>query len=165
MFDPTAFDNLKVIIEGAMYDRDLAGELMVIDRNDWLNVAKLSRSYNITIQRTKKARVSAKLRLHAGLTELAAELIHSEESGVFIQIDFQVGQQPDDVDVLEILKGIWGHDRKYVTTTVSEGQPPSRNAVTYSIHFERIIYEDQVDDLLEMVEFVLLTLTQLEKEA
>lgn len=36
MFDPTAFDNMKVVIEGAIYDLDLDGEISIIDRNDLL---------------------------------------------------------------------------------------------------------------------------------
>ena len=40
MFDPTAYDNLKVILEGAVYDLDLSGELKIIERNDIVDLAK-----------------------------------------------------------------------------------------------------------------------------
>jgi len=47
MFDPTIFDNLKVVLEGLVYDHDLAGRIMITDRSDWIDLAKLSRSFRI----------------------------------------------------------------------------------------------------------------------
>jgi hypothetical protein len=32
MFDPTAYDNKKVVTEGAAYDLDLEGQIRVVDR-------------------------------------------------------------------------------------------------------------------------------------
>lgn len=49
MFDPTAFDNLKVIVEGAVYDFDLHGDILVTDRKDMMDLASLSRIYHIFI--------------------------------------------------------------------------------------------------------------------
>ena len=43
MFDPTAYENMRVVLEGIFYDKDLSGEILVIDRNDIVNTAKLSR--------------------------------------------------------------------------------------------------------------------------
>lgn len=48
MFDPTAFDNLKVIVEGAVYDFDLHGDILVTDRKDMMDLASLSRIYHIS---------------------------------------------------------------------------------------------------------------------
>ena len=50
MFDPTAFENIKVVLEGAVYDLDLNGEIIIIDRNDLINTAKLSRKYELSFQ-------------------------------------------------------------------------------------------------------------------
>ncbi len=54
MFDPTAFDNLKVIVEGAVYDFDLHGDILVTDRkdNDGSCFIKSYISYLISINRT-----------------------------------------------------------------------------------------------------------------
>jgi hypothetical protein len=41
MFDPTAFDNMKVVLEGALYDLDIMGEIIITDRNDLFNTAKM----------------------------------------------------------------------------------------------------------------------------
>lgn len=53
MFDPTAFDNLKVIVEGAVYDFDLHGDILVTDRKDMMDLASLSRIYHISFQLTE----------------------------------------------------------------------------------------------------------------
>jgi IS4 transposase len=47
MFDPTAFDNMKVIIEGLLYDKDLDGEYEITDRNDFVNLSKMDRLFSI----------------------------------------------------------------------------------------------------------------------
>ncbi len=56
MFDPTAFDNLKVIVEGAVYDFDLHGDILVTDRKDMMDLASLSRIYHISFQLTEPFR-------------------------------------------------------------------------------------------------------------
>jgi hypothetical protein len=48
LFDPTVYDNLKVVLEGAVYDLDLAGSILVTGREDWVNLADLSRTYKLT---------------------------------------------------------------------------------------------------------------------
>ncbi|MDF0725751.1 hypothetical protein PY093_03360 [Cytobacillus sp. S13-E01] len=39
MFDPTIFDNLKVVIEGEVYDLDLTGDFLVTNRSDSIDIA------------------------------------------------------------------------------------------------------------------------------
>ncbi|QNG61538.1 hypothetical protein H4O14_08705 [Bacillus sp. PAMC26568] len=41
MFDPTAFDNLKVVLEGEIYDADLEGIIEVIKRKDIVDLQQL----------------------------------------------------------------------------------------------------------------------------
>lgn len=54
MFDPTAFDNMKVVIEGALYDLDICGEIVITDRNDSFNMAKMSRTFDISFRLPEK---------------------------------------------------------------------------------------------------------------
>ena len=51
MFDPTIFDNLKVVAEGAVYDLDLQGEILITNRIDQVDLATLSRYYAITFRK------------------------------------------------------------------------------------------------------------------
>ena len=77
MFDPTAFENMKVVMEGIFYDKDLSGEIIIVDRNDFINTAKLSRSYDLSFQLplAKKEKVTCKFTLSAELENLTAELL------------------------------------------------------------------------------------------
>ena len=48
LFDPTAYENLKVVFEGIVYDYDLNEEITIIERNDYINLADMSRTYNLS---------------------------------------------------------------------------------------------------------------------
>ncbi|MBR8645431.1 hypothetical protein KEH51_18565 [[Brevibacterium] frigoritolerans] len=56
MFDPTAFENMKVVLEGAVYDRDFIGDILVINRDDIVNLSTMSRSYKIEMELKKQTR-------------------------------------------------------------------------------------------------------------
>ena len=50
MFDPTAFENMRVVMEGIFYDKDLSGDITIVDRNDVINTAKMSRDFDLSFQ-------------------------------------------------------------------------------------------------------------------
>jgi len=68
MFDPTAFDNLKVVLEGAGYDFDLGGEIDIVDRKDLFDFAHYERKYQIQyrLKGTQGASVRLELKADAG---------------------------------------------------------------------------------------------------
>lgn len=76
--DPTIFDNLRVMVEGALYERDLAGELEVVDRQDLVDLASFSRSFRMKVQLPNTANsseptVQLELRLSSQFMDFAAE--------------------------------------------------------------------------------------------
>jgi len=171
MFDPTAFDNMKVVIEGALYDLDISGEIVITDRNDFINLAKMSRKFDVSFQLPNQA-VTAKIELTAGLVNLAAELLapvlSEQEAGCQLRLQFLTAHENMDIDyrVVEgILRNIWGPTR---TITQSVHYDPLRNetnnAYIITIEFDRLIREDQMDDLVEMTEFIITTLEDLSKK-
>src|SRR4051794_1954411 len=91
MFDPTAFDNMKVVIEGALYDLDLSGQIIIIDRNDVVNIAKMSRSFDVYFT-LPESEVTAMIEIKSDLINLAAELLpdsHAEkQSGCYMKLQF-----------------------------------------------------------------------------
>ena len=123
MFDPTAFENMKVVLEGAIYDLDLSGDITIIDRNDFINTAKLSRRYELKFKPEITSRVTASIVLEADLENLAAELLpvsHSEQkAGCWICLYFSFDHQDNIVDydkIQKIISEIWGTDRKIKQT-------------------------------------------------
>lgn len=173
MFDPTAFENIKVVIEGDIYDRDLGGEIIVIDRNDWINAAKLSRKYEISFTRKgyDPGVLSATMTIEAALENLSAELLESVDAkqlaGCVVGISFTLILQNElhvFREVQKVLKEIWGEDREIRQTAMLE---PLENKSLIQNHvklaFNRLVYEEQIDDLSEMVHYMITSLEKIKK--
>jgi hypothetical protein len=172
MFDPTAFDNMKTVLEGALYDLDSIGELVITDRNDLLNLAKLSRRFDMCFKLPKGQgkSVSAKIEMESKLVNLAAELLPSSHpenlEGCFLRLQFILkhAERIEYFQTIEaILLDIWGSTRKITQTT--HYNPLTTNKIitnVITIEFERLISEEQIDDLIEMTDFMITTLKQLQ---
>lgn len=173
MFDPTAFENMKVVVEGEFYDRDISGEIVIADRNDLINTAKLSRKYDITFSMDgcDPALISATMTIQAGLENLAAELMEAQNAnqlaGCTVGISFslmQLNELSVYQEVQRILEGIWGKDRSISQAAqlspLEETQLVNNRA---TVSFNRLIYEDQIDDLTEMIEYMIASLEKLKK--
>jgi alpha-D-ribose 1-methylphosphonate 5-triphosphate synthase subunit PhnI len=173
LFDPTAFENIKVVIEGDIYDRDLSSEIIVIDRNDWMNAAKLSRKYEISFTRKgyEPDLLSAMMRIEAGLENLSAELLGTgnskELAGCMVEISFSLlhkNKMEVFQEVQHVLEDIWGRDRAIIQTAQVhplENESDIQNQVRVS--FNRLIFEEQIDDLSEMVNYMIASLDKLKK--
>jgi hypothetical protein len=172
MFDPTAFDNMKVVIEGALYDLDLNGEIVITDRNDLLNTAKMSRLFTISFRLPGMAenQVTATMEMEAKLKNLAVELLpgmlSNELAGCYVKLQFclEVIDEVAEYQALAaIFKKIWGEKRKIsqsVEYNPLDHSKKIKNVVT--VDFDRMVGEAQIDDLVEMIDFMVTTLQQLE---
>lgn len=169
MFDPTAFENMKVVVDGAIYDEDLSGSIKIIDRNDFLNTAKLSRKYEVSFTSQADNSVVCSFIMEAGLENLAAELLptaHSEFlSGcqLFVKFSFIHPNERSYFQAIErCLKNIWGPERTISQSACfnpfDEGNMIKNETI---ILFNRLVYEDQMDDILAMVEYMIVSLEKL----
>lgn len=171
MFDPTAFENIKVVIEGEIYDRDLSGEILVIDRNDWINTAKLSRKYEITccLPGDEHSGVTATMTLEAGLENLSAELMDLKHAthlaGCIVVIHFSLIHRNESIlykKIHTILEEIWGSGREIEQIAQIHALEDSSHVKNKaSISFNRLIYENQIDDLTEMIGYMIQSLIKL----
>lgn len=113
MFDPTIFDNLKVVLEGKIYDLDHEGEWLVIGREDLIDLAGLGRTFRMRVQRPGEACIAA-LTLASGLADFAAELrglrLVGEEPGARLELSFELaGDYTAQADEMgDRLTAIWG---------------------------------------------------------
>jgi hypothetical protein len=173
MFDPTAYENMKVVINGYFYDMDLEGKISIIDRNDIVNLAKLSREYSVQFQlKDSCEEYLATFCLKADLENLTAELLNLKSVpnriGSLVELEFVVYHPNEPIYFNKIhdqLQQIWGekrtiqqqvHFNPFANTHVIE------NRIT--IDFNRIIIEEQIDDLLVIGNYMIETLTWLENE-
>lgn len=97
MFDPTIFDNIKVVLEGLLYEKDSEEEIFITDRQDLVDLSRMSRTAVFSFK-TPDGRTIASITLTASTDSLAKEIMgHPPDSlSISIQIAFQVKiQQPD----------------------------------------------------------------------
>lgn len=173
MFDPTAFENLKIVIEGAVYDKDFGGEILVTDRNDIINLAKLERKFEISFidKHNRGKKITAIWVLEARLDNLAAELLpvalSEKKAGCHVTVKFEL-EHPNEFSIFKetkkALSEIWGASRtidQQIQMNPFDTQTKIQNVIT--IHFNRLIYEDQIDDLTNMVDFMIKSLRDLSK--
>lgn len=172
VFDPTAFDNMKVVIEGSLYDMDISGEIVITDRNDIMNMAKLSRRFDICFKlpESKGIPVSAKIEMESHLTNLAAELLPGtpteNQGGCYVRLYFLIEQTEKEEEynrIQKIFVDIWGETRKiYQSVQFNPLQNGTKKRNVVTVEFDRLISEDQMDDLVEMTDFMITTLRHLQ---
>ncbi|MEH6987331.1 hypothetical protein [Cytobacillus firmus] len=164
MFDPTAFENMKVVMEGGFYDRDLIGEIRIVDRNDMINSAKMSRRYDLTFTDLAEglAEIYCTYIMEAGLDNLAAELLPQRKTemlaGCRISVNFKIKHQHDHKkfrEIREVLEQIWGRGRNIEQTVKYSPENTQGLAETETIiTFNRLVQEEQIDDLHEMINYM-----------
>ncbi|GAC42110.1 hypothetical protein [Paenibacillus popilliae] len=114
MFDPTIFDNLKVVLEGKIYDLDHEGEWLVIGREDLFDLAGFGRTFRMRVQRPGKACIAV-LTLASGLADFSAELrglrLVGVEPGARLMLFFELagGYTAQADEMGQRLAALWGN--------------------------------------------------------
>lgn len=163
MFDPTAYDNMKVVLEGAAYDLDLDGQIRVVDRKDIVDLATLTRQYEITFCLKESSTILAKLLLEAKLNQLAAEILQNgdpKQIGAFVHITFT--WKESNKKYMDMIKQHWGSEHIYEERKLYSSLNGVKEEVI--INFSRIITEDMIDDLVGMFHYSVQTLKKLIEE-
>lgn len=173
MFDPTIFDNVKVVLEGAVYDMDLSGRIRILNREDLIDLSSMSRRYMLRFADSQDTTdcIFAEIHLKAGMSDLAAEILESDKAvpGCILEIVFEErvenGIAPLD-DICERtqmrLADIWG-SRYSLHQTVSYAYGLQPNAYVYRtrLDFGRKFDENVIEDIPELLEHTLLSLQRL----
>ncbi|MBM6619332.1 hypothetical protein [Bacillus suaedaesalsae] len=169
MFDPTIFDNLKIIIEGAVYDRDLDGDWLVIDRKDIVDLATMSRQFSVSFQLLEKEHLSCTWFLASSVEQLASELTNREETlhGCSTWLEFLIQLEDEKVDIEQIYKIIsrkW-ENREILCTNLQTYPATNSSTLKVEVRFNRVIREEDIDDLQEMLNYMEETLHALHENS
>lgn len=168
MFDPTIYENMKVVIEGAVYDLDLAGEILVTNRSDRVELSTMSRSYGIQFKLLGLGDVMAELCLAAATEDLASEILEKTTMtpGCTLQIGFQMHIKDVEEDcsaAQHILFDIWGN-----SCTLSQklsfiyGKNHHSNYLNeIYLDFGRKFGEGIIDDIPSMLKHIVLSIERL----
>lgn len=163
MFDPTVFDNLKVIIEGAIYDLDLDGELQVVNRRDLVDLANMSRQFSMDI--AVSAEMLGRVELSSDLENISGELLKRlDRPGCSVTVSFfqEVKSSSMIKENLEQWKKeiqeIWGESWEIELSSIETLDPNQPMKLSATIRFDRLFYEDNIDDLEELLPYMMSTL-------
>jgi hypothetical protein len=168
LFDPTIFDNLKVVVEGAVYDKDLEGDIKVIDRRDIIDLANMSREYIICFQLLNQIHSKCTWHLSSTIRQLANELLASTDhskSGCTTAVEFNIQMPHEEREfqrVQSIISSVWG-DRVKETTLLSALPTTGLVEMQVKVKFNRIILEEDIDDLMIMFNYMDKTLQLLKQ--
>lgn len=121
MFDPTAFDNWKVVVEGAFYDSDREGAILVVGREDTVDLAGMSRFFSIGAALPGQT-VRAELRMFSGMADFVGERhqvrLTEEPPGIRLELRLVLpGERVKDIAALhEKLDSLWSADADVLHT-------------------------------------------------
>lgn len=168
LFDPTIFDNLKVVIEGAVYDLDAVGVILVTNRSDRVELATMSRYYGIQFrEQDSNGEGTAEVQLFAETEDLVAEIFEMEDrfTGCRLKIRFEttiVNPDQECPTIKELLEEIWENNPQIIQQiTVTYGEDPQilKNRIT--LDFGRKINEQQIEDMGTFIDHVLHSLQRI----
>jgi hypothetical protein len=183
MFDPTVYENLKVVLEGSVYDLDLAGSIQITARQDLVDLAIMSRTYRLVYQlrndpgegepgsRTdQQPFIEAEIVLSTAISDLAGEILEldSANPGCSIDISFHMplAAEADPTIICpaveSVLRKVWG-ERFQVRQTLSQeyGVEPANRTNRISLDFSRRFGEEVVEDIPNILDHTVLTLSEL----
>ncbi|MVP00320.1 hypothetical protein [Paenibacillus lutrae] len=174
MFDPTIYENLKVVLEGAVYDLDLSGDILVTNRSDQIDMSTLSRNYAIrfVLQNEEDSHASpwAEFALTAGLEDLAAEILERKPSSQGCTLTIRFGITMEDPQnncpaIAASLASIWS-GRPTITQTLSYvfGQREQCWHNDVLLEFGRKLDESHVGDFTGLLEHTVKTLSLLREK-
>jgi hypothetical protein len=169
MFDPTIYENLKVVIEGEIYDRDLEGEIAIIDRQDQVNLATMSRTYSITFQSLSCSPLFyATVKLEAGPDDLYGEILEKDE-GFGCKLLLIIKGPINDVTktpplIQEKLENLWGR-RPTINQQIYFDWSMGKHTTYYSktrLYFDRKVNEEHISDFPEIISLLIESLEAVE---
>ena len=155
MFDPTVFDNLKVIVEGYLYDLDLENKISITNRNDFVDLATMSRKCIITFSNVNRIDPAVNFEIEMSQKQLAGELLQTiKKPGCYLTVSFQEESKNSKYDelLLKKLQKIWGEDhfvKLFITNELTSSSPAFYHQ--YQVSFQRTYGEDDLEELLNVV--------------
>ena len=175
MFHPVMYDNIKVVLEGTVYDHDLDGEIVVLDRLDAVDLARFNRFFHIRFslpsRNGEERMLEAEIRLTTELEDIASEQLATSlvgEIGCYLQVFFHLPTYNVSLDTAELfqcLQTVWG-DRPHIKQKISyvldehhiEQEKDRRYQLETQLDFQRKISEENIMDLDSVVEHCIRTL-------
>lgn len=173
MFDPTIYENIKVVLEGEIYDVDLSGKILVTMRKDLVDLATMSRKFVIQFRLLNSIKeIYAEINLIANTEDLANEILERNDlkAGCEILIKFYIIVNDSVNECNKInnkLNIIWDNRPKIIQRLSYTYDQNERNKSELlneiSLNFGRKIDEENISDIHNLVEYTIKSLEALSK--
>ncbi|MEA3319129.1 MAG: hypothetical protein U9Q88_03800 [Bacillota bacterium] len=163
MFDPTVFDNLKVVIEGDLYDLDLDGVVKIVDRKDMVDLAAMSRTFSMKI--AVNVGLMGEIILSSDAENLSGEILkHKEAPGCTVKLVF-IKNASEVLNLHQAVKNwknslseIWTERNITIFSTKKHAEEEENVELKAEVIFDRLILEENIDDLRDMLSFMVETI-------
>ncbi|MCP1305749.1 hypothetical protein [Paenibacillus tyrfis] len=157
MFDPTIFDNLKVVLEGHLYDLDAEQTIRVIGREDFIDLASMKRIFSMRIRRDEGC-CQAEISMTSVLSDFAGERFRLVEPGerpgakLVLRLDMPLSHCEHAAELHRSMTDRWAEEARVRHERSAEFVPDdglSDEKGTYRIHIEfiRKIDESHIGDM------------------
>ncbi|MFB6364580.1 hypothetical protein ACFCP7_11000 [Paenibacillus elgii] len=164
MFDPTIFDNLKVVLEGHLYDLDAEQTIRVIGREDFIDLASMKRIFSMRIRRDEGC-CQAEISMTSVLSDFAGERFRLVEPGerpgakLALRLDMPLSHSEHAAELHRAMADRWAEEARIRHERLAEFVPddgPGRSGGgfsdengAYRIHIEfiRKIDESHICDM------------------
>lgn len=173
MFDPTIFENIKVVLEGSIYDLDLRGLIQVTNRVDSIDLSRMSRWFQLEFKLAEKDKIKAAIHLKADTYDLAGEILELHEGEPSSSIGCEITvilytfvEDPEECSSIEeTLLKIWSY-RPVITQEVSfiyqSGSAKSDDfKIKIMLDFKRKINESNMEDIEEILTHIIRSMSAL----
>ncbi|OIJ17266.1 hypothetical protein BKP37_01825 [Anaerobacillus alkalilacustris] len=172
MFDPTIYENLKVVLEGKIYERDFNNEIIIVDRQDNIDLASMSRQYVITFSiKSGSKNYQAKVKLKADSKDLYGEILEKEtisNCGCHLMLSLNgpltnISSNPQIIK--QMLENKW-NKRPIITQEIYYTWNPNEAHQYFLktiLSFDRKINEDHIDDFDQIMNLLIESLLLVEK--
>lgn len=177
VFDPTIYDNLKVVFEGALYDLDRTGRILIVGREDLVDLASMSRRFAMRMEKQQDATCQAKLELSSNLVDFASELrrmrLADEVPGsrLTLSFDLPLRMAVNSGAIDEHLRAVWGdvaavqHERveSFAPHAGDRSDETPSGIYRITLPLAGKIDEDNIEDVVSLLDHLVLSLETIEQ--
>lgn len=170
MYHPSVYDNLKVVLEGAVYDLDFSGDIEIVNRKDLVDHAIFERNYSIDFVVSEIGDLMrGNITLTATLEDLATEKLNDNPEGagskLTLEIKTPVYEIETDCKQLQSILKKWtsgdlkGDIQQKLTYIYGESRNVFNN--TISIQLQKRVAEEEPERISKVLEQVLLSMKEM----
>lgn len=169
MFDPTIFENIKVVLEGLLYEIDAEADIQITDRKDLIDLARMDRCAMLTFNRSS-GQTPATMIIKADTGVLSKEILGHppDQLKIALKVDFHVSIKDPESDceaLTFILSKIFRNERIKILQTIMQEYGPVRKKLYshVSMRFLDGINEHSIDQLESLCEKILVALDKMDE--